>query len=76
MKTTIVLYESPKRLFALLELMSEEFGDIECFLARDISKLREKYFSGKISEAKELLLKDDLEKNPHGEWVCIFNHSV
>lgn len=76
LEASIVIYESPNRIFELLDVVSSEFGDIECFLAKDISKLREKYFDGKISFVKELLLEDDLEENPHGEWVCIFNRFV
>ncbi|MHC1716870.1 MAG: 16S rRNA (cytidine(1402)-2'-O)-methyltransferase [Candidatus Dojkabacteria bacterium] len=73
---SLVIYESPKRLFDLLDLVLDLYGDIECFLAKDISKLREKYFSGNISDVKEKLLVDDLKDNPHGEWVCIFNSSI
>ncbi|NMC09094.1 16S rRNA (cytidine(1402)-2'-O)-methyltransferase [Candidatus Microgenomates bacterium] len=76
LEASIVIYESPNRIFELLDVVLSEFGDVECFLAKDISKLREKYFDGKISFVKELLLEDDLEENPHGEWVCIFNRFV
>jgi len=75
LETSLVIYESPNRIFELLDIVNSEFGDIECFLAKDISKLREKYFSGNISDVRNLLLEDDLEQNPHGEWVCIFNNS-
>lgn len=76
LEASIIIYESPNRIFELLDVVLSEFGDVECFLAKDISKLREKYFDGKISFVKELLLEDDLEENPHGEWVCIFNRFV
>ena len=71
--STLVVYESPNRLFDLLELVETLSPDINCFLARDISKLREKHYFGSISGVRDQLLEDNLKDSPHGEWVCIFN---
>lgn len=71
-ENTIVIYESPKRLLRLLSLLKNTYGDIRVFLAKDISKLREKYFFGNISNILEELEAVDFENNPHGEFVCIF----
>ncbi len=70
---TIVVYESPKRLLRLLNLMLEVIGDRFVFLAKDISKSREENFFGKISEVQQILHERDFDNSPHGEFVCIFN---
>lgn len=70
---TIVIYESPKRLSRLLKLMLDTCGDIETFLAKDISKMREESFYGKISEVLAILESRNFDENPHGEFVCIFS---
>jgi 16S rRNA (cytidine1402-2'-O)-methyltransferase len=72
LENSIVIYESPKRLLRLLRLVFNEFGDREVFLAKDISKLREEIFKGNVSDILKELEKRDFEKNPHGEFVCIF----
>jgi len=68
---TLIFYESPKRLLKLLDTIFDTLGDVNIFLAKDISKLREEYFYGKISKVKSLLNKKDFKENPHGEFVCI-----
>ncbi len=70
---TIVIYESPQRLIRLLTLFSEVFGDILVYLAKDISKIREECFKGKISEVLSALKERKFDENPHGEFVCIFS---
>ncbi len=68
---SLIFYESPKRLLKLLNTLLEVLGDVNVFLAKDISKLREEYFYGTIFEVKESLNEKDFAKNPHGEFVCI-----
>jgi 16S rRNA (cytidine1402-2'-O)-methyltransferase len=70
---TLVIYESPKRLLRLLNLIDEVMGDVEVFLAKDISKLRERYFFGKLSKVRTTLEKEGFTQSPHGEFVCIVN---
>lgn len=72
LENSIVIYESPKRLLRLLRLVFNEFGDREVFLAKDISKFREEIFKGNVSDILKELEERDFEKNPHGEFVCIF----
>lgn len=67
-----MIYESPKRLLRLLTLVLDEFGNREVFLAKDISKFREEIFKGNVSDILKELEERDFEKNPHGEFVCIF----
>ena len=51
MEYTLVFYEAPHRIVKTLEIMLEVFGDREISISREISKLHESVFVGKISEA-------------------------
>ncbi len=69
---TIIIYESPNRLFKLLNLLKEELGkDVVISLSKDISKLRERYFFGEVVNIIDILEDEGFEENPHGEFVCI-----
>lgn len=72
LENTIVIYESPQRVIRLLKLISEEFRDMEVYLAKDISKMREESYSGRISDVLNIFEEKGFDKNPHGEFVCIF----
>lgn len=48
---TLVFYEAPHRFLSTLELMLEVFGDRNVSICREISKIHEEIFRGKISEA-------------------------
>ena len=72
LENTIVIFESPQRLTRLLRLILNEFRDMDVYLAKDISKMREESFSGKISDVLEQLEERKFDENPHGEFVCVF----
>lgn len=61
----IVFYEAPHRIVKTLKYMLDIFGDREISISREISKLHESVFVGKISEA----LKDDNQFI--GEFVIV-----
>ena len=48
---TLIFYEAPHRILRTLEAMLEVFGDRKISISREISKLHESIFVGKISEA-------------------------
>ena len=48
---TLVFYEAPHRIMRTLEAMLEVFGDRKISISREISKLHESVFVGRISEA-------------------------
>ncbi len=74
-EVTLVIYESPKRLMKLLDVAKEVLGPkCSCFLAKDISKLREESIYGTVDEVIHLLTERDFENSPHGEYVVIFNN--
>ncbi|EQB39576.1 16S rRNA methyltransferase [Sulfurimonas hongkongensis] len=67
---TTVLYESPHRLKKLLLEVAKEQPKRELFLAKEISKKYQTYFSG---TALELL--DEINDNFRGEWVVVISQS-
>lgn len=71
LKSTIVLYESPKRVLSLLELFLDVFPRCTVVLAKDLTKMREEVLSGEASELIALLKERDFDNNPHGEFVVV-----
>lgn len=49
-KATLIFYESPKRICALIEQTILVFGDRRACLAREITKLHEEYIRGTLGE--------------------------
>ena len=64
---TLVLFESPRRLRALLRDVVAELGDRRVAVARELTKLHEQVLRGPASEVAERLGKDD----PKGEIVLV-----
>lgn len=62
---TLVFYEAPHRFLSTLELMLDVFGDRNISVCREITKIHEEIFRGKISEAIELY------KDIKGEIVIV-----
>jgi 16S rRNA (cytidine1402-2'-O)-methyltransferase len=50
-KPTVIFYESPHRITSSLSDLQNVFGDIEIVLTRELTKIHEEIFRGKISEA-------------------------
>jgi 16S rRNA (cytidine1402-2'-O)-methyltransferase len=74
--TTLIFYESPKRVQKLLNTIYDTLGDASLFLAKDISKMREQYFFGSVLSVREKLEKSEFFNNPHGEFVCIVKPNI
>ena len=64
---TIIFYEAPHRIKAVLQDIAEDWGDRPVVLAREITKMHEEFFRGTISSALAHLA----EKEPRGEFVII-----
>jgi 16S rRNA (cytidine1402-2'-O)-methyltransferase len=47
---TVILYESPQRVAALIAELIPEFGDRRAVLAREMTKLHEEFIRGRLSE--------------------------
>ncbi len=50
---TVVFYESPNRLIETLKELKEIFGDRRILVAREMTKIHQELFRGKVSEAIE-----------------------
>lgn len=64
---TAIFYEAPHKLLKTLEEMRTAFGDIEICLVRELTKIHEEIWKGKISEAITKF------ENPKGEFVLLFS---
>lgn len=62
---TLVLFEAPHRLKALLQDVLEELGDRQVALCRELTKLYEEVFRGNVSQALEH------SQAPRGEYVVV-----
>ena len=63
--STLIFYEAPHKLKNTLSTIYEEFGDREGCLAKEITKIHEKFIRGKLSDILEEL------DEPKGEFVII-----
>lgn len=70
LKKTLVIYESPFRVKALLEIAEEKLGpDAQAAVARELSKLHEEWVTGSLSEVRRKLD----EKDTRGEYVVVLH---
>ena len=63
---TTVLYESPHRLEKLLNELDVLQGDVEIFLAKELTKKYQRYIHATPSKCLEML-----KGNIRGEWVVV-----
>lgn len=66
-KPTIIIFESPHRIKQCLNDIKEVFGDIEIVIARELTKIHEDVWRGKITAAADGVNKFK------GELVLLFN---
>ena len=64
---TIIIYEAPHKLQKTLQDILENVGDIDCVIAKELTKIHEQFFRGKISE---MLPKFE---EPKGEYIILLN---
>lgn len=64
--STLVYFDSPYRVLKNLEWLKEEWGDIEIFVAREMTKKFESYYRGKISEVIK-----QIGSKSKGEFVVV-----
>lgn len=64
---TIILYEAPHKLLKTLNDILENIGDVNCTLAKEITKIHENFIRGSISE---IIAKFEEIK---GEYVIILD---
>ncbi len=67
---TIIFYEAPHRLIKTLQEMEQRLGNIEVLLAKELTKIHEKFIRGTIEKVLETL--EDVK----GEYIILFeNHA-
>ena len=66
-RDTIILYEAPHRLVNTLNYIKDNIGDRKIAICRELTKLHEEIYRGKISEAIEFFS----EVRPRGEFVLV-----
>ncbi len=70
---TIIIYESPKRVLSLLEVVNQNIPDSVVVLAKDITKFREEVLKGGANELLSLLRNRGFDSHPHGEFVVLIS---
>lgn len=74
---TVILYEAPHKLIKTLEDILENIGDINCVLAREITKIHEEFIRDKVRNLIDELRKKDAIK---GEYIILldmnFNENI
>lgn len=67
----LVFYEAPHRIVATLGDIEETLGDVDCSVSRELTKLHEETFRGKISACIEKFSKNP----PRGEFVITVDNT-
>ena len=67
---TVILYEAPHKILKTLQDILNVIGDINCVLAKEITKIHEEYNRGKISEIIDRLGEKEIIK---GEYVLLLD---
>ena len=69
---TLIFYESPRRVLALLTELTQIMGDRRGVLAREMTKLHEEFIRGRLSEIKDQLA---VRKDIKGECTLLVDGS-
>lgn len=67
----VIIFESPNRIIRLLDEISEVIGDREIAVIKELTKLHENVFRGKISEVKLQLNKENIK----GEFIVVIGNN-
>lgn len=71
--STVVLYESPKRILSLLEVINSIEEGSTVVLAKDLTKKREEVLQSSANGLIEVLKERGFDKDPHGEFVVVIS---
>ena len=66
---TIILYEAPHKLINTLEDMKKELGNINCVIAKELTKIHESFIRGSIEKVLEEI------GEPKGEYIILLDMS-
>jgi 16S rRNA (cytidine1402-2'-O)-methyltransferase len=76
LECTLVIYESPNRLFDLLELVKNIDAKLYVSAVRDMTKVRAAVYTDFVEEVIKKLEKENLRESPHGEWVVLISKKI
>ena len=65
----IIFYESPHRLIETLQLLLRIFNDRQICVAKEMTKIHEQFYRGKMSDIMEEIMKDD--NYQFGEYTIV-----
>ena len=65
--TSIVFFISARKLFKIFEVLKEYFADREILISREITKMHETFYRGRVSEI------DNFNFNPKGEVTIVIS---
>ncbi|UCH41607.1 MAG: 16S rRNA (cytidine(1402)-2'-O)-methyltransferase [Gammaproteobacteria bacterium] len=71
---TLVLFESSHRIESLLEQLTQVFPRHRCVVAKELTKLHEKFLLGTAAEVREIFTGDD--KLRKGEFVVLIDNQA
>lgn len=71
-KRTVIFYETPHRIIAVLKQIDEVFGTVNVVIARELTKIHEEFLQG----SPQYLLEHFQSKPPRGEMVVLFNPRI
>jgi len=71
--STVILYESPKRILDLLKEIELVNASSTVALMKDLTKKREEFLMGTPKELLNILSEKKFGENPHGEFVVIIS---
>ena len=66
---TIILYEAPHKLIKALEDIKKELGNINCVIAKELTKIHETFIRGSIEKVLEEI------DEPKGEYIILLDMS-
>ena len=66
-RDTLIFYEAPHRLLNTLEYLKANLGDRKIAVCRELTKLHEEIYRGRISDSIEFFV----ENRPRGEFVLV-----
>ena len=67
----VILFESPHRILKTLKELEGAAGDRHCNIGRELTKIYEEIFRGKLSEAQKYFMGE----RQRGEFVIIIDHA-
>ena len=66
---TVILYEAPHKLIKTLEDILESIGDINCVIAKELTKIHEQFIRGNISEVVNKFNQEEIK----GEYIILLD---